>query len=144
MMRLFLAGLVALPLLAQADIYKCPVPGGGVEFSDRPCAGAASDDANRIELKVSAPAAQDQQKQREQSDRAWEEAHRYHLVEVPQLRIQAAQLMASGDPQRMELGRKILYQAEQAEEAYQELKRARAARAETDKRYGDLLRKLER
>lgn len=113
-----------------------------MQFSDKPC-GGGGDDTNPIELKVSPPATQALQEKQEESDKYWEEAHRFHLVEVPQLRMQAAQLMASGDPQRMELGRKMLYQAEQAEEAYQELKRARAAQAETSRRYGDALRQLE-
>lgn len=98
---------------------------------------------HRIEVDA-APSADYQRRAQseEQSEKSWEEAHRYHMAEVPILRMQAAELVASGDPAKVALAGELLYQIGRSEEAYEKLKRARAAQVETRQRYEDAIRRL--
>ena len=127
-----IALLAALP--AHAAIYKCPGEGGQVIFSDRPCGGAAESPECLVEVKPP-PTEQPVGKSQAERDAEWEEQKRFRYVEVPQLERQAAELMSSGDPQKIALGQELAWQAHKAKEAFTQLERARAARAETDARY---------
>lgn len=140
-MRMWLIGallLVVMPVHAQ--IYKCPGPDGRVAFSDRPCGGAAESPEHEIEVKPQAvtppsrPQAAD--------DAKWEEQQRFIYVEVPQLEREAAELMASPDPQRQALGKEMAWQAHKAREAFKRLQEARDEEEKTRRRYGDALRQL--
>jgi hypothetical protein len=141
-LAVFAAGI---PMMGSAAIFKCPDAQGNILFSDRPCDGAleSESESNRIEVEGAStlPVAAGAE-QAVMAEKKWEEAHRYHLVDVPQLRVQAAQLIATGDPQKVELGRQLMYQLERSEEAYGELKRAREAQEATKRRYDDALRQL--
>jgi len=72
----------------------------------------------------------------------WEEQKRFRYVDVPALERQAAELMASTDPERKELGRQIAWKAHQAKEAFEQAERARKGRKEIEDRYGKALRQL--
>lgn len=133
------AVLAAVP--AQAAIYKCPGPGGQVIFSDKPCGGAAESPEQQIEVSPQ-PTQQRPSKTQAELDAEWEEQKRFRYVEVPNLEREAAALMASGDAQKAALGREMAWQAHQAKEAFGQLERARAARAETNARYKRALDQL--
>lgn len=47
-----ISALLVLPWgYASGQVYKCPGPGGVVQFSDKPCGGGAETEANRIEVR---------------------------------------------------------------------------------------------
>lgn len=143
-MKIVAISLALLPLVGEAAVYKCQDASGRVQFSDRPCGGVAPDEkevGEVVELPAAPPPSAQARTDAEQEQR-WQEAHRYHLSEIPALRIQATQLIASGDPSKVELGKEMLYQIEQSEEAYEALRRARENRKEIDRRYDDLRRRL--
>jgi hypothetical protein len=140
-MRRFLGvALLLAPLMASAQVYKCTGADGKVAFSDRPCAGAATQQET-IAIQPRAPI-QDAPTPAER-DAEWEENKRFRYVEVPALERQAAELMASGDPQRQKLGEEMAWQAHKAKEAFEQLERARAARKETNARYDRALRDIQ-
>lgn len=140
-MRVLLIGMVLVAAVpAQAEIYKCPGPGGQVAFSDKPCGGAAESPEHLVD--VSPPVEADPGPSRAELDAKWEEQKRYRYVEVPQLEREAAVLMSSGDPQKVALGEDLAWQAHKAKEAFEQLERARAAQAETDTRYKRALREI--
>lgn len=135
--------LLMLPLAAQAAVYKCAGADGRMTFSDRPCAGAAASPENQIELR--SPQTQTPVQPRVSDalrDAKWQEAQRFYYVEIPALERQAAELMASPDPARQTLGREMAWQAHKGRAAFMEIQRARQAREETEKRYGDAIRQL--
>lgn len=135
--------LLALPMVGQAAVYKCPGEGGRVTFSDRPCGGAVESDQHKIEVAApAAPSAARQEAADAKRAADWEEARRFYYVEIPQLERQAAELMASPDPARQALGREMAWKAQQGREAFKELERAHKRREETNRRYGDALRRL--
>lgn len=143
MKRVVMVLVLLAPGLAGAEIYKCPKPGGGVGFSDRPCGGAAESPDNAI--RVDPPAAPDVARKRQsdaERERDLQEAERYRVVELPAIRAQAAELMASADPQQQAIGREMMWQAHEAEKAYEQLRKAHEARKETERRYGDALRQI--
>lgn len=143
-MKIIAIALALLPLVGEAAVYKCQDSSGRVQFSDRPCGGVAPDEqevGEVVKLPPAPPPAAGVREAAEQ-DQRWEEAHRYHLSEIPALRIQATQLIASGDPAKVELGKEMLYKIAQSEEAYRALQRARENREEIDRRYDDLRRRL--
>lgn len=141
-MRALLVGaalLAALP--AQAAIYKCPGPDGRVVFSDKPCGGAAESPEHQVEVAPPKPANSPGQG-RAEADAKWEEQKRFRYVEVPRMEREAADLMASGDPQKAALGEELAWQAHKAKEAFEQLERARATQAETADRYKRALRDI--
>lgn len=132
-MRRFLGmALLLAPLMANAQVYKCTGADGKVAFSDRPCAGAATQQET---MAIEQPAPRKATPTQAELDAEWEENKRFRYVEVPALERQAAALMASGDPQRQKLGEEMAWQAHKAKEAFEQLERARAARKEINARY---------
>ncbi|MWK59404.1 DUF4124 domain-containing protein [Pseudomonas otitidis] len=128
---------------AYAAIYKCPGPSGQVQFSDRPCNGAAESPGSEIKVKPPKVSQPDQQSRSEaELDKEWEDARRFYYVELPDAERKAAELMASPDPKAQDLGRKLAWEAQKGREAFEELKKAHEQRAETKQRYKDALRKL--
>lgn len=145
-MKIIAIALALLPLMAEAAVYKCQDSSGRVQFSDRPCGGVAPDQqevGEVVKLPPAPPPAASVREAAEQEQR-WQEAHRYHLSEIPALRIQATQLIASGEPAKVALGKEMLYKIEQSEEAYRALRKARESRKEIEKRYSDAIRQFNR
>lgn len=140
-MRQFLGvALLLAPLMASAQVYKCTGADGKVAFSDRPCAGAATQQETiTIEQRPPSKTSPSQA----ELDAEWEERKRFRYVEVPAMERQAAALMASGDPQRQKLGEEMAWQAHKAKEAFEQLERARASRKEIDARYDRVRRDLQ-
>ena len=122
MRALLMAVFAMTPLIATAQVYKCTGVDGKVAFSDRPCAGATT---KQEAVTIDQPPAK-----------------RFRYVEVPALERQAAELMASGDPQRQKLGQDMAWEAHKAKEAFMQLERARASREEINQRYDRLRRDL--
>lgn len=139
-MRALLMAVCAMtPLIATAQVYKCTGVDGKVEFSDRPCAGATT---KQEAVTIDQPPAKPAGPSKAEQDAQWEEAKRFRYVEVPALERQAAELMASGDPQRQKLGQDMAWEAHKAKEAFMQLERARASREEINQRYDRLRRDL--
>lgn len=146
-MRLQLALTASLLLMtanaAQAAMYKCSGPNGQVQFTDRPCNGAAESPENAIEVTPPTPSVQPRSvKSDAELDKEWEDARRFYYVELPDAERKAAELMASPDPKAQELGRKLAWEVQKGREAFEELKRAHEQRGETKERYRNALRKL--
>lgn len=139
MRTLLISALALAPLLASAQVYKCTDAAGKVAFADRPCTGSLTQQETvTIEQAPSKPGDPSQSEQ----DAKWEETKRFRYVEVPAMERQAAELMASGDPQRQKLGQDMAWEAHKAKEAFTQLERARAARKETTDRYDRALRDI--
>lgn len=141
MRALFIGAALLAALPAQAAIYKCPGQDGQVVFSDKPCGGAAESPEHQVEVAPPKPANSPGQGQAE-ADAKWEEQKRYRYVEVPRMEREAAELMASGDPQKAALGEELAWQAHKAKEAFEQLERAKAAQAETASRYKRALKEI--
>lgn len=128
--------LLALPAAsAFGDVYKCPDSSGRVTFTDQPCAGSSG---QRIEIAPLAPAASSRAVEPANDD----EARKFIYVELPEIEREARELMRSNDPAQQELGRRMAWQAQRAREAHEEVEAAKAARAETKRRYEDAYRKF--
>lgn len=142
-MRLLFVGMLVFPMMASATIYQCPGPNGQVQFSDRPCNGAAESPDNQIKVSPPQPPPPPQRARSEaEEDQSWEDSRRFYYVELPAAERKAAELMASPDPKAQELGRELAWQVQKGREAFEELKRAREQRGATKVRYEDAIRRL--
>ena len=142
-MRVF-ALVLLLPGLAFGQIYKCPKAGGGFDFTDRPCAGAAESPSNAISVDARpSPDVERAKSAKEAQDAKDREVEHQRYVEVPATELQAVGLMASSDPQKQALGKELAVQVQRQKKALDDYIRARKAQKETTQRYDDAIRRLQ-
>lgn len=135
--------LLLLPGLAFGQIYKCPKAGGGFDFTDRPCAGAAESPENAISIDARpSPEAERQKAAVKAYRKEGQDLQRQRNVDVPATEMEAAALLSSSDPTKRAIGRQMAIQVQEQKRTLDRLIQLRAEQEASSRRFDEARRRL--
>jgi len=141
-MRVF-ALLLLLPSLAFGQMYKCPKQGGGIEFTDRPCGGAAESPEQAITVDARPSPEVERTKAAAEAVKVKDaDLQRQRYVDVPATELQAVGLMASSDPAKQALGKELALKVQDQKRALDRLIQLREEQKASDRRFDEARRRL--